>query len=82
MGREKGLHVLPGSDPLPFPAETGKVGSYGFHLEGRPDEMQPFGWLRKVLRADPPCMQPYGQRERLPRFIKNQFAMQVHKRFA
>jgi len=33
-GRQRGFRVLPGSDPLPVSSQLGRVGSFGFVLEG------------------------------------------------
>lgn len=82
LGRKKGLWVLPGSDPLPFASESDKVGSYGFSLPMRPDQQNPYAWLRARLASDPQQIRPYGRRESVGRFVRNQLAMQIHKRLA
>jgi hypothetical protein len=82
VGLQRGLYLLPGSDPLPFPSEFDKVGSYGFSLPALPDAEHPFTWLRARLTSEPQAIKSYGEREHLYRFIKNQFAMQIHKRRA
>ena len=80
LGRQRGLFVLPGSDPLPFAGETDKVASYGFRVPGPADAERPFAWLRAKLAAEPEHIEPYGEGERLVRFVKNQVAMQLRKR--
>ena len=82
IGIQHGLYLLPGSDPLPFPSEFNKVGSYGFSLPALPDSERPFAWLRSRLEEQPQAIMPYGEREHVHRFITNQIAMQIYKRRA
>jgi hypothetical protein len=79
-GDRSQLALLPGSDPLPLESELAKVGSYGFSILGEPDGDSPFSWLRFELRERPESIRPFGDREYLGRFVRNQIAMQLRKR--
>lgn len=76
----RGLLVLPGSDPLPFPAQDRRPGSYGFMLDTALDARRPFARLRSLLTElrIQPCT--FGRLETLPRFVSAQVRMQLHKR--
>jgi hypothetical protein len=76
--RERGLGVLPGSDPLPFRSHESRAGSYGFMLEADFLE-RPAAELRERLRSG---LQPstYGARTSVPSFVASQLRMQLHKR--
>jgi hypothetical protein len=52
---ERGVPILPGSDPLPLPAEVRKPGRYGFVLQGPIDAEAPASSVRSLLatRAQP-----------------------------
>ena len=79
LGRERGIRILPGSDPLPFPSETGRPGSFGFTLRCSIDPCRPAIGIRETL-FDPASMpEPYGRLETPLRFLQNQIAMQVTK---
>jgi hypothetical protein len=74
------LAVLPGSDPLPFPAQVQRAGGYGFRLFGALDLEQPWVWLRARLLEHGFCPEPYGTRTPLHRFLRHQLLMQVRRR--
>ena len=78
--RERGIRVLPGSDPLPFPREFSKAGSYGARLRGSFDPASPLASLRSLLTTPEVALEPFGRRESTLRFFRNQLAMQVRKR--
>ncbi len=74
------IRVLPGTDPLPFPREVGRAGSYGFRVGAALDLAAPAAGIRALL-ADPKLrIEPYGSREHLLGFLRNQAAMQIRKR--
>lgn len=91
--RRRGTAVLPGSDPLPFSREEGRVGSYGFVLPGRRGDAGPPAGSGEgpaartapaaVLRAglerldEPPPT--FGRRSGLGRFAVHQVGMQLAK---
>lgn len=79
MAEERGIRNLPGSDPLPFPDEVQRVGSVGVALEGRLDLETPTQDLKERLRDPSATFQPFGQREKPFRFMRNQLRMQLRK---
>lgn len=78
--QSRAIHNLPGSDPLPFPGQEMKVGSFGLHLSGTPDPQAPFSSLRDLLLNPGTSLTPYGRCERLYPFFKHQISMQLHKK--
>jgi hypothetical protein len=75
-----GLRVLPGTDPLPFPRQAGRAGSFGFRLDGAVDLASPAEGIKAALRDPRSRLTPFGPRERLAPFVRNQIAMQRRKR--
>ncbi|ARA94398.1 hypothetical protein AWN76_015395 [Rhodothermaceae bacterium RA] len=71
--------ILPGSDPLAWPSEVTSVGRYGASYPGRLHPEQPAIELIQRLRDQPEHLQPYGQGERLGRFVVNQVISQFVK---
>jgi hypothetical protein len=79
QGAGQGLFVLPGSDPLPWPAEAGSVARYGFVLEGAVDARRPTAGLLRLLvelRQQPAF---FGRRDGLATCLAKQLAMQWRK---
>jgi hypothetical protein len=76
----QGLKILPGSDPLPFPHETQRPGSFGFHLEGVLDPDKPAASLRLLIKNARTEIVPFGRLEKTFRFVRNQMGMQMKKR--
>lgn len=75
----KGIPILPGSDALPLPGQLGKVGRYGFVLDGKLDPREPartVGTILATLRKQPRI---FGHRENLGGFVRSQVAMQLRK---
>lgn len=77
-----GGHVLPGSDPLPFPSEADRPGRFGFRMQAVPSETRPAESLRRALRSSGFRPIAYGRLERAGRFARHQVAMQLRKRSA
>jgi hypothetical protein len=76
--RERGIGVLPGSDPLPFRSHETRAGSYGFVLnEGSLEE--PAAALRSRLGSG---LQPgtYGSRASVISFVAWQLRMRLRKK--
>ena len=76
-----GFHVLPGTDPLPFPREAGRVGALGFSLECEAATEDPDSWSvirEKIGYCE--AVRPFGSLEGPWAFARNQIAMQLHKR--
>lgn len=80
LARARGIKVLPGSDPLPFPSQSGRAGSFGFTVPGMADGVNPARDIKAVLRAPATQIKPYGRLEHPLPFFRNQLAMQVLKR--
>jgi hypothetical protein len=79
-GTAKGIRILPGTDPLPFTAETQRPGRFGFSLSVDFDPQHPAASLKDNL-VKPDCsLQAYGSLENPIRFFQNQVAMQIVKR--
>jgi hypothetical protein len=76
LARRRGIPILPGSDPLPLPAEVGKPGRFGFVLEGDLDIREPTRDIKRMLRMR---VQPrrYGRPERLMTFGRRQIALRL-----
>lgn len=70
-----GIWDLPGSDPLPFKGEVGRVGSFGFMLTGSLDTEEPVRSLKKRLSGMSTPVRPFGSRVTVPRFLWNQALM-------
>ncbi|MGD9250145.1 MAG: hypothetical protein PVG19_02920 [Desulfobacterales bacterium] len=48
--RQKGIRILPGSDPLPIRGETKRIGTCGFCINGRLDLDRPLAHIIQTLR--------------------------------
>jgi hypothetical protein len=76
----RGIRVLPGTDPLPFPSEVRRPGRYGFRLEHPGDLTRPAEAIFAALRRSDTRLTRYGSLERLGPFVRNQWAMQRRRR--
>jgi hypothetical protein len=79
LAEKLGIRILPGSDPLPFPAEARRAGSFGFIIDRTIDADKPARNLKAMLKNTEISVQPFGQLEHPFRFFKNQFRMQIRK---
>jgi len=82
VARQNGIHILPGSDPLPFTTEYGRAGSFGFLLEENISETYPAESLKQILNKSELKIQPYGDLETPFRFFRNQLKMQIKKQYS
>jgi hypothetical protein len=80
QARQKGLQILPGTDPLPFADESRRPGSFGFAIEGVLNSDQPAESLKQMLLDSTSSIQSYGTREQPLRFLRNQVSIQIVKR--
>lgn len=80
VAERQGIRVLPGTDPLPFPPQETRAGSYGFRLEGPLDLTLPAEGIKAALRNPASRLTPFGRLERALPFLRNQVAMQQRKR--
>lgn len=70
--KDRGLRLLPGSDPLPLPGEESKVGTYGALSRWPAGLQSPSEALRHMLLSPELPLEPFGALETLPRFVRNQ----------
>ena len=77
QAKASNMHLLPGSDPLPFSSEAGRVGSFGFMVQGKLTNAQPSTDLKQLLRSKALQMKAYGQLETPMRFIANQVRLRI-----
>lgn len=74
-----GIPILPGTDPLPFPAEYGRAGGFGLVARTPIDPARPAAEAKRVLTGRRSGTTPYGRLETPLRFVRNQIAMQLYK---
>jgi len=82
LAKKKGIHILPGSDPLPFATEYNNVGSFGFIIPGIISEDHPAKELKQTLMKPTLSIKSYGDFENSFRFFRNQIKMQLKKRLS
>lgn len=75
----RGLRILRGTDPLPFPWEADRVGTFGFWMEALFDWQRPAKAVIAALRDSATILHSFGRLERPGRFLKNQIGMQLLK---
>lgn len=78
--RNYGMRVLPGSDPLPFPSEFERIGSFGFVMEDSVSNINAAADLKRLLLDKKGIVRTYGHLESPIRFLRNQIAMQYRIR--
>ena len=79
LAAELGVHVLPGSDPLPLAGQVERVGSRGAVVEGALGLDRPTEALRSILAELPAQPRCYGPLRPLLPFARDQVAMQLRK---
>jgi hypothetical protein len=79
LAETKGIRVLPGTDPLPFPSECRRSGIFGFSVYGSINSEYPGRDLKRILLDATKRFEPYGHLEHPCRFFRNQLAMQIIK---
>jgi hypothetical protein len=80
QAEERGIPILPGSDPLPFPSEIRQIGRFGFKVRGLTDPDNPFRDIKKILRDPVAKPRTYGSRENPWRFFWNQMRVYFKKK--
>jgi hypothetical protein len=75
----RGVRVLPGTDPLPFPAQVRRVASYVSEIPGPLDPAKPAASLIRRLSDPSTRPAPLGARRGPPAFLIDQLRMQAHK---
>jgi hypothetical protein len=71
----KGIYILPGSDPLPFPSEIDRIGRFGFKMDGSIDPDYPSRDIKNLLLSPDIRPEGYGSLESPLRFFWNQLKM-------
>lgn len=77
---DRGVRLLPGTDPLPFAHQQVRAGRYGFMLPLQGDERRPFQIIHDLLLAQPGQPPIFGERDGWWAFAAAQVAMQWHNR--
>ncbi|MEO1718038.1 MAG: hypothetical protein AAFR76_13110 [Planctomycetota bacterium] len=62
-GRNKGLAVLPGTDPLPIRRHVRRVGRYALRLPGTPPKTGRMPWLEAQIRSSQAGSRTIGSRD-------------------
>ncbi|NNE43113.1 MAG: hypothetical protein HKN12_02805, partial [Gemmatimonadetes bacterium] len=75
----RNIPVIPGSDPLPFPDQEERAGTYGFVMPQALDPRRPAHALKEWLRGLRTSPLAFGQLESLPRFLRAQVGMQMRR---
>lgn len=79
VAETKGIRVLPGSDPLPFPSESWRPGSFGFSVNRSITPEYPASDLKRILLDPTTRLKEYGHLEHLWRFFRNQLTAWIMK---
>ena len=75
-----GVRDLPGTDPLPFPHDVGKVGRMGLKVPVHLDPDRPGESLLRALTQIGAPLERFATLEPPLRFVRNQIGMQLRKR--
>lgn len=79
LAEEKGIKIIPGSDPLPIASEGERVGSFGLSFYGAISKSYPAKDLKRYL-VDPMIQyQTFGRLENPIRFLCNQLALRFKR---
>jgi len=77
LAEGRGLPVLSGSDPLAFPADVARVGSYGSVVEGRIDPLRPMESLRLAWSQSRAGFSTFGTRQTIVPFLARQVRLRT-----
>ena len=77
MADRHGIRVLPGTDPLPLPAEESRCGSFGCVLPGELSLDRPGSDIKRLINDGRTEIRPYGRLEGPLRFMRKQ--LQIRK---
>lgn len=69
--------ILPGTDPLPFPGDARRAGSYGLILPGSLDVRRPAEGVKQLIGALEAQPAIYGRRDGLGRFLFRQLRLRM-----
>lgn len=76
---ERGIGILPGTDPFPFRWDSQRVGSFGIEWDGGLDPDTPYQGFRSLVLSTHSSGVPFGRLESIPAFVRNQIAIQLKK---
>lgn len=75
----RGIGILPGTDPLPWPGQVSAAAAFGSILDCGIGEATPFADIRRYLVDEHGPVNAYGELERLLPFVRHQIGMQLRK---
>jgi hypothetical protein len=78
--RCRGQLILRGTDPMPFPGEENRIGSFGFCVRGPFERSGPAESIRTLLSSGESQPISYGELENTLVFARHQLKMQIRKR--
>ena len=59
--KQRGIKVLPGTDPLPIPGEQRRIGTFGFRMTAALDQRRPMATFVRALRDPRTSITPFGR---------------------
>ncbi len=77
LGRQYGVPVLAGSDPLPIPVHEQRAGSFGSLIRAAIDLDMPTEWLRGHLRNPTEPLETVGRGRTLLEFVRDQVGVRT-----
>ena len=77
--RRLGIRVLSGSDPLPFPSEVQRPGSFGFLIDETFDPISPAESIKQLIQEPGVNLVSFGRLQTASRFVFNQVGIQLVK---
>jgi hypothetical protein len=78
---QRGLRILPGTDPFPFCNDFRRVGSFGFLADVSHIDECPWGFVREWLLARKQSPMAFGHASGPIRFVLNQVGIQFYNHF-
>ena len=79
LARSQGQMIFRGTDPMPFPGQEDRVGSFGFSISGPFSKSRPTASVRNLLGSGHFQPTSYGTLESPVAFTKHQLMMQARK---
>jgi len=79
MAERHGIRVLPGTDPLPLPAEELRCGRFGFAMKGLVSKEHPGAEIKNMINDSSTEISPYGKLEGPLQFIRNQLRLRQRR---
>jgi hypothetical protein len=79
IAKEKGILILPGSDPLPLSWEIKKVGSFGSVLPVNISKFRPAKQIINLLNGINCDLITFGHLEKISCFLRNQISLRIRK---